>query len=368
MLSRAHSTAPSRAPRATAPWLALALLPTLALGCGGSSTDPARSTDAPGDVAVGGESPVPEAPLDPLTLLPSDAVAVVDVDVASLRDSPHAERLLAWMADMLDDPSTARLVRDLLERTHHLVIGLTPPGGSGAELQGVLVARGDLDSEALPELVPDGATVELDAETGRAVHLHENVAATALDDGTWLFASGDRIGPALERAHQRPVDGGPLADPDLAAMAERVGLGGPGITVVAHASAGIRDRMGDDRYFARSTAEALRVLGVAIRMEGGVDVELVAETRDADSARALAARALELTRWAGSHAVVGLMGLRPLFDGARIRSDDTRAILMLHLEDAFVAELLSRAEMLSGRLQELGTQEGAPEAAQAPSD
>lgn len=349
-------------------WPAAIWPAVLLLGCGGTSPDPASPTEAPREVAAGDEVQAPAAPLDPLALLPPDAMAVVDVDVASIRSSPHGERLLAWIGDAFDDPATAQLMRDLAKRTHRLVLGLTPGEGTGDGLQGVLVARGDLDPDALPELVPEGATVELDATTGRAVHMHRDVAATALDDGTWLFANGARMEPALQRAHQRPSDQGPLDDPDLAAMAERVGLGGPGITAVSHVSPALQEQIGDDRYFARATAESLQVLGVAIRMEGGVDLELVAETSDADSARALTARALELTRWASSHAVIGLLGLRPLFDGVRMRTDDARAVLMLHLDDAYVADLLSRAETLAGRLQEMGGHDDAPETADVSSD
>jgi hypothetical protein len=333
----------------------------LLAGCGGSGPGTPEAPEGTDTPAVGGDIPARAAPLDPLALLPEHAFAVVDVDVASLKASPHADQLLSWLAGTLEDMVHEQRARELLQQTDHLLLGLVAPADDDedAEPGMVLVVRGHLDGDQLPHLLPDGSTVERDPATGRTIRLlYPEFAAAVIDDETWLFTTPALMAPALQRAEGVVRGRGPLTDPALAAMADRVGFGGASVTAVAHVLPDLRAEIGDDRYFTRANAEAMRVLGVRLELERGLDVELVADTTDAASARALAARTLELTRWASSHAIVGLLGLSPLFKGVRARSDGPQAVLMLHLDDAYVAQLLSRAEALVGRLGTLGSEGG----------
>jgi hypothetical protein len=341
------------APSHTARFLGVAILWIASAACGGGAE--ATHTEAgaqPG--TAGAEASPPAAPLDPLDVLPADAFAILDVNMAHLRGSAHSDKLVAWLLDPLDDPTRRQLARDLLDRTDHVIIGFTPPAEEGAHPDAVLVARGRLDEADVAEILPEGTTVDFDAETGRTVHIHGEVAAAMVDEGTWVLARPDTIGPALDRADRRAGDRGPLADPQLAAMAERIGLGGEGVTGVMRILPDLQARLGDGRFLARSTGQALRTAGLALRLTDGLDAEVVIESTDAASARALSDRGVALSRWASSNAIVGLLGLRPILDGTRIGSDGSHTVVALHLDDAYLGQLLSRLESLSGRISEMG--------------
>jgi hypothetical protein len=328
------------------------LLVALLSGCGGA----AEPVDGAGVTATtaGAELGAEARALDPLAVLPANAFAVIDIDLVRLRQSPHWPRLSGWLVQFADDPQRQALVREVLGRAERIVVGLVDTEGAD-DAGAVMVVRGDLGAIDLGAVLPESTVSTTDVASGHALHTFEGLAAAAVDGETWVIAPLDTMGPALERALGRATGAGPLAaDPALAAMATRIGFGQAAVTAVGHVPPEVRDGLGDDRYLAAHTAEAMRTAGVRVQVEDGLALELVVEMVDEAQARALAARGVALQRWAGSHPLVGLMGLRPLLEGLHVRSEALHAVLNLNLGAADFDRLVRRFESLAEGLLQVG--------------
>jgi hypothetical protein len=328
------------------------LLAALLSGCGGAA-ETAEGSGATATTA-GAELGAEARPLDPVAILPANAFAVIDLDLVRLRQSPQWPRLSGWLVRFADDPQRQALVREVLARAERVVVGLVDTEGAD-DAGAVMVVRGDLGAIDLGAVLPESTVATRDPASGHPLHTFEGLAAAAVDGETWVIAPLDAMGPALERALGRAKGAGPLAaDPALSAMAARIGFGQAAVTAVGHVPPDVRDELGDDRYLAAHTAEAIRTAGVRVQVEDGLALELVVEMVDEAQARALAARGVALSRWAGSHPLVGLMGLRPLLDGLHVRSESVHTVLTLNLGAADFDRLVRRFESLGEGLLQLG--------------
>lgn len=102
-----------------------------ALGCGSAGTAPAASATA--------AMPQRIPPADLVTYLPADTVGVVRLDMGPLRSQPWISDLMNLAMARQPDADPAAL-RDLIERTDEVVMGLRERGGSSGHK--VVLMRG----------------------------------------------------------------------------------------------------------------------------------------------------------------------------------------------------------------------------------
>lgn len=329
--------------------LGLALIGHIA-GCGGEGTAGSAAGATAGGEAVAAEPPPPP---DPLRMVPADAFAVVELDVDALRASAYYERLLAWLvAQTRVDARRERLAREVLERTHRVVLAALPPKPGRRDPDVVVAARGDYEEGELARLMSEVGAAAGDPATveGRPVYVEGEVWATEAPGPCWVFGTEGWIRELLGRPTPGVSGSSPLDQPDLDAMAARVGFGEATITGVMRILPELRDRLGDDRWLSRETGQSLRVAGLRGEVDRDVDLDLFVRTADPSSAQALANRSGALVQWAGSNLFVRLLGLGALFEGTQVRADADHAVLTLHVEDAEVDRLLTKFEAMAGQL------------------
>ncbi|MFW5876445.1 MAG: hypothetical protein ACOCXM_06880 [Myxococcota bacterium] len=339
--------------RPTAAAAGLVVLAALTFGCERSAAESTPGGSAP--AAAGGESaeeappPIPE----PLALLPSDAFAVVDVNMNRLRDSPYHDPAVQWLQGQLTpSPERQAVGRRMLAKTERVLVGVLPPGAQGDHPEAVVVAQGDYGPGELEEFMRQAGEPVAEVHTieGHRVFVEKDVWAAEVPGPTWVFASASWIRGLLERTRPGMHDPSPFERQNLQAMADRIDFGHAMITAVAEVLPRARDELGDDRWFARDTGQALREVGVRADLPGGADLEVVVHTADATSARDFAQRTGELIQWAGGNVFVGMLGLGPVFDATEVRAEQRSAVLDLHLEDADVRRLIARLEAMAGPL------------------
>lgn len=331
--------------------LAVAVALTAA-GCGSKAAE--RGATAQGGVQVtsGGTAPSAPAPPDPLQLLPRDAFAVVDVDLDRLRASAYYQEALRWyLSQSSIDADRRDLVHRVLDATHHAVIGALRPAAPGRDPEWVVVTQGRYEPGQLRRIMTIGHNAaKVGKSGGRPVFVSGDIQAVELPGPTWLFTEGPRARASLDRSGDAAPDSSPLDRPALRAVADRVGFGRAALTAVAEVPPELRSEVGDGRWFARETGQALRTAGLRLAFEQGADVRLVVGTADGPSAVVLARRVEELLQWAEGNMFIAMFGLRPLLEATQVRADGSpNVVLHLHVDDAQVRSLIGRLESLGSR-------------------
>lgn len=338
--------------------VALLVLASAAVGCahgsaeaGASAEVSASGAQASGSAGRAARRRPPPAP-DPLRLVPDDAFAVVDVELDRLRRSPYYERVVRWwLSQTRLDPDRQRVARDVLERTHRVVLGVLRPGTPGEDPEWVVVTRGDYhDGELAKVMRHTGPVSEVQTIEGRPVYVESDVWAAEVAGPTWVFANAGWVRGLLERTDPALSGTSPLDHEPMRAMAERVGFGHDMITAVAEVPPEIRDRLGDDRWLSRDTGQALRYAGARLRLDSGADLEVVVQTTDERSGARLSGRLVELLEWGGRNVLVSMLGLGPVFQGTKVRPDRDAAIVSVQLDDVQVRSLLARLEAMAGQV------------------
>ncbi|MFW6066725.1 MAG: hypothetical protein ACOC97_00185 [Myxococcota bacterium] len=328
-------------------------------GCAGGEPAQEPSASAGGEVAAG-EEPAPPPVPEPLRLLPSDAFAVVEIDMDRLRASDYHDRVATWLLGQLSPhPERREVGRDVLSRTRRIVIGVLPPGADGADPEAVVAARGDYDPELLARFMQQAGNPVAEVHTiaGHRVYVEKDVWAAEIPGPTWVFASAGWIRALLEKTAPGMEDPSPLDRDELRAMAHRVGFGEAPVTAVAEVLPEVRAELGDGRWLARETGQALREAGLRLELDDGATARVIVQTDDRASAQRLATRVGELIRWGGANVFVSMLGLRPVFEATEIRAEGSTAVLTVHLEDVQVRRLLARLEAMAGQvLQEQGVE------------
>jgi hypothetical protein len=326
-------------------------------------------------VGCGGAQPAPESAVERtpspgvLPYLPSGAVAYGRLDLARLRESPHAARVIGWYRQFVpaipgfeaDDPNVRR-IEDLLARTHDVAGAVYAP-------REVLVAAGDGDSSAPVEMLGDdeGAVVvlrtevDLDwverwaAESGmelvrrsqdghaRLVTLDpsaEQVVVTELDRGLLAVGLGrlESVNLRIQAMRKRVADGATeLADADVRALAQASGAGHAPMGVLARVPPSVAANIAEDMEGAFEASDVAAVRGFALRVDpsDALVIDALLRTTAPDRAAALSrAIGVEAERHA-DNAFVLLLGLDLWLERSETRADgaDVRATMHLSPED-----------------------------------
>ena len=182
MLIHPRAVAPSRS--LTSCTLLCVFASLSVLGCGGgapSSRDPSRHTA-----------------LDPISLLPPDTQAVLDVDVATVRNAPFMVRVDEVLEPVMD--SQAASVRDLINRIDRVALAFLHEAASDGSEDLLIVARGRFSAA--------------DLETFAASQTPGTHREHALRRGARPVVQPPLLGPAARVDEATVADEGEDAGPD----------------------------------------------------------------------------------------------------------------------------------------------------------
>jgi hypothetical protein len=301
-----------------------------------------------------------------LALFPATTRIVASIDVAALRASPAAGKLLAQAQQNPDD---LELIEAFAKRTgfdplHHLVsltVAFPEQARDKGEL-GLILRADHLDEARLVGYARDQLQKTGDDLTatphGRftlwASRSDPDAAGFFIDDHTFVLGAGGwgpRLADLAESA--RPADSA-ATNVDLGRLVERA-AGAHAIWAAAIVPDSTRKMLEADPRFAG--AAAIMTLAAGIDLGRGVDGVLIAELGTAAEASALATATTQSLRDAKRNPQVLMLGLGPYLDGVSARATDrtfeVRASLGEPAFDDLVARLggllaLARAKPIPG--------------------
>jgi hypothetical protein len=319
-------------------------------GCGAAQTAPQAAPE---------RAPSPGV----MAYLPRGAVAYGRLDLASLRESPHAARIIGWYRQFVpaipgfeaDDPDVRKL-ETLLGRTHDVAGALFAPNERlerrvhvepmGVD-EGVLVMlRADVDLEWIEQWAADsGVELVRRSEAGRptlvsATPSREQLVVAELAKGLLVVGVGrlDDVDLRIEAAATRVAAGAAeLADPDAAGLARVSGADRAPIGAVFHVPLGVTEELSREMGGAFEPADVAAVRGFALRVDPSdtLVIEVVLRTTGLDRADGLR-RAIDAeAERVASTALVLLLGFDLWLDRTETRAegDDVRSTMRLAEDD-----------------------------------
>jgi len=317
------------------------------LGCGGA-TPRAEGPD---------ELVSTERPSDPVEMLPSDTFAVLRVDVAQIRRSPYYGTISEWLAQVgemanqdadSDNDDFERLVQ-ILDRTDVAFVGTVPGPSEDADPDILVVMRGTYREGELERFVRGQETfqghrqtVRTEVRGERQVLVGEETSATAIDDHTWLIATGRRLDEMIARAEGR---GGatPRSSDTFRAMAERVGFDRSALALVAEATPWLKRALAEDASATEAAfVNALVSFGARLTLSDGLDGLAIAETTSELVATAIVEEAESGLRDLSGQMMVAAVGLGAILENTRVRVEGPSAVLKLRADDATTRAFLAR--------------------------
>lgn len=154
--------------------------------CGGAANPSPVTPAQAATVAVAEPAPPPPIPRDLWLLVPSDAMAVAELDLGRLRQWSHHSTLLSWLSRYGCVPAAQT---GLLERVERAVaaVRIREP----RNLDAMLVLRGafqETDAAEIAKLL--GPDVKQQARGRWQVHVDQDGLVALLDETTLLVASG----------------------------------------------------------------------------------------------------------------------------------------------------------------------------------
>lgn len=267
MLIHPRAVAPSRS--LTSCTLLCVFASLSVLGCGGgapSSRDPSRHTA-----------------LDPISLLPPDTQAVLDVDVATVRNAPFMARVDEVLEPVMD--SQAASVRDLINRIDRVALAFLHEAASDGSEDLLIVARGRFSAADLETFA---ASQTPGTHREHALRRDGPTVLALAYDHTLLFGSDRWVLAALDR-----LDGlSPPAGPESAVMVDatrRAQLGQHTVTFASEVSHSFRsDNLSEFPMRANAVsfggwldvADPLRLQGFALFDDEAAAAALAAALRD----------------------------------------------------------------------------------------
>jgi protein-disulfide isomerase len=328
----------------------LALLLATLLGCGAASSTATRPDSL-------------EDAVDPFTLVPDDPIALGQLNVARLRDSPYADPVKQWWSFWLDQEQTRKqaqradpIVRDLLARSDRLVGGIGLQGKTGnspmPQPEPVLVLQGRWeDLESWVRSLPGGASeqIEVRTEQGHKVLVLDEVVGVAVDSHTWAFTEGEHLDRLLARvnAGKRTVP----QDGTLARLAERVKLEDATGAFAFEIFPMLRKKMvgeiSSNSKLDRATVAALQGYGVRVEVDEGIRFDQFVRVEDASSAGAVLEEIQAYQDEYGSHPIAVLLGLDLMVQATEMSQEKRAIAIRTRLDDAQTRQIGFHLDRLS---------------------
>ena len=304
---------------------------------------------------------------DPLGRVPGTATAVAWIDTGALLGSPLWDRIVRARGG---DEGIRRLERscgfDPIARLTDVVLFATGDETDRLDRVGV-VARGDLDHEALVECV--SKVVEDDGGEVRRVSIEGVSAVAGRGSSRAAFIGTDGIVAGSEPLVREVIgvtqgDAEPASEDETLARLWRRVAGGRHIVLVAHVPGPWRDAA---RRIARendrdSLAElaGARAIGAGVRVTRGFGAGVALEMRSEEQARAAeAAVRAEIDR-ALDQPMIALSPLAPALRRIDFETQNAELILTVELSTSQVDDLVDLAEELWERSDEQARRRAAP--------
>jgi hypothetical protein len=333
--------------------LALAFL--VLTGCGGSR-DATRTAARP-----------PEPELDWAMLLPIETDAIIRVDLARIRRSPHRDSMLPVVEGMIGNavsPGLQPRLGALLERTDEVLIALMPSEPPEMDEDVLVLARGRYGRDVLAQLQPTGATpshLERRTIDGHEVHVEtdgplagmgderERALVQLRSDTVVVTDRTGRIEDLIARTRMRSDT--PRWPPSLRELVQATGL--------ERATLGLAVANRDLAEPMPGEPVPMSMAGIA-NADAAFDLELLVELHDPGLAAATAVLFDTIVHELGSSAEEHAFALRQLARSMRFETQGTRVHGTAHADATEAAQLvpglmgLLRDGMLDGAMPPLG--------------
>ena len=315
------------------------------LGCGGA-------TPAPDDPSGLGGSP-----RGPITLMPSDTMAVVRIDARALRSSPYYGTVSGWLDQIMaasneqstQDERNFSMFRHALERTDVAWVGVVPGADPAGDPDLLLVAHGSYEPGMLESLLrsEDRSEIRVEDRNGRRVFVSSDASAVEADSRTWLLATGRRLSDMLARLEGQ---GGstPLSSEVFTSMADRIGFERSAVSIVVEMTPALREELSRDMSDPTEVAvvQAMISFGAGLDIADGIALRAIAHNENAIVANAFVQEASRSIRELADNMLVQALGLGPALAQADVRVEGTDALLAVQVDDPSTRTALARASGL----------------------
>ena len=257
-------------------------------------------------------------------VVPNDADALADVDLAALRASPWSRSLMQGDLDGDREARRRRFGYDVFTEAERMLVAGNEAGG---EQNALTVARGAFRMEpiaaAFKTAAPGAATTEwrgspLVEGAGRAVALVTN--------RTIAHGDGRRVRAAVDAAWGIVPDAGagPLGELRRALDADK---NPAAVTLAVSVTAGMRARAAG----ALAVPDGLGRLAARLDLGDDLNLEALALFDSAGHASAAASIWNETTRNYARQPMIALLGFGPVFDGLSVGAEGSRVHVHLHI-------------------------------------
>ena len=293
---------------------------------------------------------------DLVALLPSGADAVIDADMAQLRDWPAARRIWTRLSPRVHARLGA-LGFDPFDDADFIAIALRGAGTDSAEL--TVIARGRLDPARLRAALTDaeGPSEEVSYHGTRVVDGARSAVAM-LTERTAAFGSRVEVRRAIDVAlgNDEGLRRGD-ADRTVRAAFERspeAKSGRPAVVAALVPPPALHARLAENHL----PVELIDWLSVAIAVGDGIDIGVVAAAHSLSAADQLGVRLRLQLDELKSQATVRLLGLGQFVDVVQIGKKKSEVHLAFRLEQVGFDRLAARLEKMLGRVADAASARG----------